>query len=86
MNTASLKLEVEEVFLLETEILDYSKKALIRMFVRRLLSLTNRTPQDPIIMSNFERSSDPATAHREEMEAHGRRLWPCPHFLRLTID
>lgn len=49
--------------------LDCSKKALIRMFLKHLLNLANRTPHVPIIILDFEETSNPITSAQEEADA-----------------
>lgn len=64
-----LDFETVEVLPLKIEMLDCSNKALIKMYLRRMLDLTNCTPQVPIMMSDFEDRSDPPTKAQEEVEA-----------------
>lgn len=61
VDIATLNLEVEEVLPLSVEILDYSQKASIRMFVREILDITDRTPQVHIIMSDYDEDVNPLT-------------------------
>lgn len=69
VDISSLNLDIEETYPLETEMLDFSAKAMIRLFLRHLLNLANHSPQVAIIMSDFKSTSDPATVGQEEIEA-----------------
>lgn len=69
VETATLGLEVEEVLPLKLEMLDCSKRALIRMFLREILDISNCTPQIAIVMSDFEGSSNSMTSEQVEINA-----------------
>lgn len=63
-----LGFDFEEVLTIETKMLDCLKKALIKMFLRDMLGLTNRTPQVPITMSDFEDNSNLVIVEQEEIK------------------